>query len=364
MENLERVILYGNMKKKIIWAVVGAVILLFLFFWYLGYKARPEVKVEAVKRGRVQAYLAEDGVVRPENKATLSFKAGGRVIFLADEGQSVKKGQIIGRIDDTEVSAAYRQAQIHYDLAESDYQRDQKLLADGVVSAKQLQLSESAYKVAVQDLAAAKSALDGTVIMSPLNGSVAQSMMEVGEIAAPGVPVINVVDSNKVWLEIQIDETDVAEVKSGTEGILTADAYPDQQFKGYLKEIYPEAEIRKTAGYIRPDEQSKVFRARMEFIDSPTKFRPGMTVYANLPTRSAENVLIVPRLAVVEKDGQTSVFIFKGGQALERKVTTGLKTTEEVEIKEGLKEGDKVITSNISKLKNKTKVKISASRSK
>lgn len=352
------------MKKKIIWGVAGAVILLVLFFWYLGYKGRPEVKVETVKRGRIQAYLAEDGVVRAENKATLSFKAGGRVIFLADEGQAVKKGQVIGRIDDAEVASAYRQAQIQYDLAEGDYQRDQKLLADGVVSTKQFQLSESAYKVAVQGLAAAKAALDGTVIVSPLNGSVAQSLMEVGEIAVPGVPAINVVDSTKVWLEIQIDETDVAEVKAGTEGILTADAYPDKQFKGYLKEIFPEAEIRRTAGYIRPDEQSKVFRARMEFVDSPEKFKPGMTVYANLPTRSADNVLIVPRLAVVDKDGLTFVFILKGGQVLEQAVVTGLKTTDEVEIKDGLKEGDKVITSNLSKIKNKAKVKISASRPK
>jgi len=197
-------------------------------------------------------------------------------------------------------------------------------------------------------------------IVAPIDGVITQVKVNVGEIVPPGIPVITVINMDELWVEIQIDEADIASANLGQDVNLYSDAYLNQTFVGKITWINYKAELKKTGGIIKPDEENKIFRAKVSLPkEAMDKFKPGMTVNVDMLIKEKENALIIPRSAIAQnKRRETVAYVIKGNKAFEALIDVGMKDPANVEILKGLNEGDEVAASNVLELENGVKVKI------
>lgn len=317
-----------NIKRIMVFALILFGII--LFFSTRGKTVK--IETDTVKRSKIASYISTPGVITTK-VADLGIPLGGRIVkTLAKEGDTVKPGQILALLD-------------AYDQANRDYESTKTLFAKGFASRQQLEN--------------AKTIMEGKKIVAPIKGIVTRIGIEEGEIAPPGTPIITVVNLSSPWVEIQIDETDIAEAHIGQSANIISEAFSDQEFKGTLTWINYKTELKKTGGIVRPDEEELVFRAKVSLPeDAIKKIKPGMSVTVDLLIKERQNVLIVPRSSVFQdKKRETSVFLIKNGKAYQTRIEPGIKDPTNVEVLNGLSEKDIIATTNISELQDGIKVK-------
>jgi membrane fusion protein (multidrug efflux system) len=173
-----------------------------------------------------------------------------------------------------------------------------------------------------------------------------------------GDPAIVVINYDQSWAEAQIDEIDIANVKIGDRVKLTSDVYPDKVFDGEIYWIAPRAELRKVGGRIKMDEESYVFPCKIKFLGAHQELMVNMSVNADIVSQRKDNVLLVPREALVSQSDYQTVFRIKNNRALQSKVTIGIRSSASVEALTGVTEGDMLAIFNVAKLKDKGRVKI------
>ncbi|OGC16268.1 hypothetical protein A3J90_00985 [candidate division WOR-1 bacterium RIFOXYC2_FULL_37_10] len=321
-------------KGKKLFILVGILVLLciaYLFFVSRGKTV--SVATDFARVGKIASYISTPGTLTAK-MAELGSSIGGRVIKLnVKEGDKVASGKILATLDS-------------YEQAKLDYESTQELFEQGFASEQQLQN--------------ARTIMENKRIVAPIDGVITQVKVNVGEIVPPGIPVITVINMDELWVEIQIDEADIASANLGQDVNLYSDAYLNQTFVGKITWINYKAELKKTGGIIKPDEENKIFRAKVSLPkEAMDKFKPGMTVNVDMLIKEKENALIIPRSAIAQnKRRETVAYVIKGNKAFEALIDVGMKDPANVEILKGLNEGDEVAASNVLELENGVKVKI------
>lgn len=332
-----------------------------------------EVTVYRVDRGRVEETLTNSraGTVRTRRRAALSPAISGRVVEIgAREGERVREGQVVLRLDDAELRAQstlqdravraaralVREACARAAQAERDLERSRRLREQGILSADGLEQGESAAEVARASCEAARAELeraragtdvatvnlDKTILRAPFDGVVAELRTELGEWISPsppGVaipPVVDLIDPSSTYVSAPLDEVDVARVEVGQIVRVTLDSHPDRELAGRVVRIAPYVEDRS--------EQSRTFEVEVELEDEAfaRRLKPGMTADVEVLLRAREDVLRVPSYALIEG---RRVLVVEGDVLASRPVETGLRNWELVEITGGLSEGESVVVS-------------------
>jgi RND family efflux transporter MFP subunit len=199
---------------------------------------------------------------------------------------------------------------------------------------------------------------DTTRLVAPNDGIVAKINYDEGETVAPGSPTIVVVNYAKSWVEAQIDEIDIANVRMGDKVKITSDVYPDKVYEGEIYWIAPLAELRRVGGRIKMDEESYVFPCKIKFLGKHDELKVNMSVNVDIATKKNDQALIVPREALVSKDDSSLVFKVVKNRVHETKIIIGIRSFTSVEATSGVAEGDIVAVTNVSKLKDRGRVKI------
>ncbi|MDD4179960.1 MAG: efflux RND transporter periplasmic adaptor subunit [Candidatus Margulisbacteria bacterium] len=325
-----------NAKFKIQrWMWVVGVIVLLLVSWF-GYRWWNRdvvmVKTATVAKGVIEEVISSSGVVDAP-VYELGTKLGGKIgVWKVREGDRVRAGQLLAELDS-------------YEQAANDFQRTAKLYEQGVMSK--------------QSYDAAKTMFESSRIISPNAGIVAKIEFDEGETVVPGQMAVTVVNYDKSWIEAQIDEIDIANVKVGDRVKITSDVYPDKVFDGELYWIAPLAELRKVGGRVKMDEESYVFPCKVKFLGNHEDLKVNMSVNVDIATKKNPDALIVPREALISKDDKAYVFVInKFNRAKETKIEIGIRTVSSIEALSGVAAGDQVAVSNVSKLKNRGRVKI------
>src|SRR3989338_1021930 len=198
---------------------------------------------------------------------------------------------------------------------------------------------------------------DTTRIVAPDNGLVAKINFLKGETVVPGSPAIVLVNYDKSWVEAQIDEIDIANVKIGDNVRITSDVYPDKVFMGAIYWIAPLAELRKVGGRVKMDEESYVFHCKIRFLGAHAELKAKMSVNVDISTRRNDSALIVPREALFSADDSTYVYVVKNRRVQKTRITTGLRSFASLEATAGVAAGEIVAVTNVAKLKDKGRVK-------
>ena len=317
-------------NKRLYFSVVGVLIVLLLIDINSVQRSRIPVKSYKLGNGDITVTVAAPGIVKATT-AQMAARTPGRVEWIGvSEGDDVKKGQLLLKLDS-------------YENALKEYRRIAALYNKGFASSQQLE--------------DAKFTLDGTAIRSPINGTVSNIAVQIGEPAVMGDPIVTVTNSKGMSIEIQIDQVDIGGVKNGEEVRVMADAYPDEIFEGKLLFLNNEAELKSVAGRVRPDEEDKVFRGKVELIKPTGKLYHGMNVDTEIVTQTLKDALIMPREGVLSEGDKYYAFLVKYGRAHKKEIKVSLRDSFNVAVTDGLKLDDVVAVTNVAKLKDGSRVK-------
>jgi len=318
--------------------------------------------------------LTASGYVVARRKAAVASKGTGTLVFLGvDEGDRVKKGQVIARLEDSDVVAALQRARENLRVAEADLyeakqtrERMQTLLKQGLVAQAEYDVAEARYKRVVATIDAAKFAVreaevavENTRIVAPFDGTVLKKNADVGEIVAPlagaassKAAVVTIADMSSLEVDADVSEANITRVTPHQACEITLDAYPQQRYPGYVAKIVPTADRAKATVLVKISFRQYDDKVLPEMSAKVAFLAPG----ASASTGTSKLLLTIPAAAVVSDDGREAVFQVKDDHAVEVPVTTGKKFAGLIEITSGLREGDKVIAKADPELKHGAKV--------
>jgi RND family efflux transporter MFP subunit len=319
--------------------------------------------VTTKQAGQAGTLLTGSGYVITEHKyIVIGTKILGQITAEPiEEGQKVKVGDLLARIDDRDYQAQLRQAYADKDLAVANVtlkqqraERLRTLYKEGVQSKDALDDAENQLAVAIAAQNRAESSIDfakfnvsQTVIKSPINGVVLQKYREVGDtinfggtIQAGGgaTDIVQLADLSDLRCEVDINEGDIAKVAMGAPATVIPDAYPDNPFTGKVVKIYPEADRQK--GTVKVE--VRILQPDLKIIKPEMSAK--VTFLSSAPTAKVEApTVLVPKKAIVTEGNSNTVWIIRDGIAHASPVVLGREYQEGVEVKQGLNGGEMVI---------------------
>jgi RND family efflux transporter MFP subunit len=322
---------------------------------------------------QANAVLTASGYVVARRKAAVASKGTGRLVFLGvEEGDKVTKGQVIARLEDADVVAAYGQARQQLKLAEADLydaktslERTRVLLEREMIAQAEYDVALARYQRVTATIEAAKFALreaevavENTRIIAPFNGTVLKKNADVGEIVAPlagaassKAAVVTIADMSSLEVDADVSEANITRVVREQPCEITLDAYPQQRYPGYVANIVPTADRAKATVLVKIKFKEYDQRVLPEMSAKITFLAPGTAVDSD-----SAPVLTVPAAAVANRAGRQVVFQVRDERAAEVAVSVGRKLGGAVEIKSGLREGDKVIAKVDDRIEDGVKV--------
>jgi len=325
--------------------------------------------------------LTASGYVVARRKAVVSAKIQGRLSELrVEEGSVVREGEILAKLESLDYEASVARARAAVQRAEADlgeYRRQLRLSEDlarqKIVSEDQREAAASRVKIAeaqvaqaAADQAFAEAQLQNTVIRAPFGGVVVKKMAEVGESVAPIPPGVNISTSSGAivaladlaTLEVEADvaEANVAKVASGQPAEVTVEAIPDRRYKAVLRQVIPTADRTKATVQVKVTILDKDKDLKPEMSAKVTFLEPEKEQKAE--TAAAQPVVLVPRAAVVTRDGKSTVFLVRDGQAQARAVVLGTERQGQVIVKDGLKGGETIVAKPGEELKHGASVRV------
>lgn len=291
----------------------------------------PRVAVAPAREGVVRQIVQGPGNIASRVPVTVASRITGVVTALyADQGDRVKRGQLIAVLDARDLMANLAAARANLALARSNYQRDLEVFRQGYIAAAAMDSTRTALRAAESTERAAAVAVSYTRIYAPMNGQIIERNAEVGDTLVPGAPIFLMINLHTLWSATRIDETVVGRVRVGDP-----------------------AEIRLRSGPEVPGRVARIGRdadpvtRELEVDVAPTapfpRFANNEETEVRIETGSAQG-LVVPVSALMHNRGTEGVLVAQDGQARFRTVKTGITNGTETVVRQGLRAGDLVLT--------------------
>jgi len=385
------------MSKK--WVIIGSILGVVALVVVLGAisarnKKIPRVTVDKVERQDIVSRVTANGKIQAEKKVELSALVMGQIVNLAvREGDRVRKGDFLLQIDKNKAaaeeasSAAALQASLadrdaakaRLDKARFDFDRTRKNYEAKIVSQAEFQSAQSALETAQADFEAAQRRIEQsratlnsyrdtvtkTTVRSPIDGVVTALPVKEGEVTVigtmnnAGTQLMTISDMSTVEAVLMVDETDVPSVQVAQKAILAIDAYPNHPYDGTVTDVGNSPILPND-----PDLQGLTttsdainFKVKAKVLKPPNTIRPGFSVTADIITGRRAKALTIPLAAVVVRDDpkgertatgqiktQDGVYTLKAGKVAFAPIQTGLSGELRVEVRDGLSDGQQIIT--------------------
>ena len=258
---------------------------------------------------------------------------GGTVEWVGPrEGDEVKKGQLLAKIDVSALKASLDRAKTTFKLADQLFQRRQKLFERTVISKEDLDRSENERSIAYHALRQAQIEHDRGITKSPIDGVVNQCFVDEGEFIDRGRPLVSIVNVDKIKINVNVPELDVRFLKVGRQCMVTIDALPEKKLAGTIDFVA-----------FKADPATKTFWIRVLVDNADHQIRPGMISRVAFLRRIIPDALVAPLFALVDKGGERVIYVEQEGVAQSRTVEIGIIDADKVQITKGLNQGDKLI---------------------
>ncbi len=380
-------------RRKLIYWTLAVISIIVLGFLYAKGFFTPSVQVKVATVTQVypsQAFtvLNASGYVVAQRRSALASKVTGRLIWLGvEEGSPVKKNQVVARLESQDVSATKDQAAANVNVARFNieqaqaelrdatlsFNRNKELLARGVVARQAYDDALARYEKTVAAVAAAEAglkantaALEGatalleyTLIRAPFDAVVLTKDADVGDIVTPlgaaanaKAAVVTIADMNSLEVEADVSESNLSRIRLGQPCEIQLDALPELRFRGEIHMIVPTADRSKATVMVK-----------VRFIDKDSRILPEMSAKVAFLSRLVKSDEQKPRTALhqtalVNQKDRKAVFLVKGEKVVETPVSLGSPMGDMVEVRGGVKLGDRVVLNPSDRLKNDSKIKI------
>ncbi len=428
----------------------------------LANKGVVEVQTGKVARLDLASTVTASGEIKPKTYANVGANAFGKIIKLyVKEGDHVKKGQLLAQIENVQPESDVQSSRASLDASQKDYaasvaavntnradldrakadleqksldyKRAQQLLKDALIPKSDFESRKAAYETSAAGLEQAKArvaqseaqleaakghisqnqaslrrandALSKTTYLAPYDGVITNLPVREGETVVVGIQnslgstLMTVADMSVITAEVQVDETDIVNVKLGQTAEVSIDAIPKKKFKGTVTQIGDNAILRSTgvstAQTTGSSQEAKDFKVVVTLEDPPANLRPGLSTTAKITTATRQNAITIPIQALtirqrgdlVQKKGKDKsavqaaapnspeeqtkakeeiqgVFVIRNGKAEFVPVETGITGTTDIEVTKGLNQGEEIVTGSykiLRTLRNGASVKINNS---
>jgi membrane fusion protein (multidrug efflux system) len=328
---------------------------------------RPETAtpVSAVlpTRASIEEITRTDERIVAENRVEVTTEVLGRCIAVKfEEGDKVKKGQVLVELDKTEQLAQLRQQKAQELQAERDFDRMKKLFAAGIKSEEEYDSVWSSLQQQRETVNQTNEQLAKYTIRAPISGTITTKAVQLGEIVSSGNPIFTVIDPNSFMLTVAIEESELPRLVPGQRALVTVDALGDEIL---------ETKVRRVGQSI--DEASGTVSVILDFAkeDIP-KLRESAFARVQMIMDTHENALLVPKEAIVEENARTFVFVVRELSAEDApsesgepefrvqkiEVSIGLENSDFTEVLDGVNDGDRVVTYGQHTLKSESRIRI------
>jgi RND family efflux transporter MFP subunit len=361
-----------------------------LFFGLRERRVEVEVATVRADKGGRPALLNASGYVTPRRRATIAAKITARVNeMLVEEGMQVEPGQVLARLDDADARARLAAARAERDAtaatladlrvnlanAERDLVRQEELFKRGLIAEQardlirttveslkarlmlareQVDAAEARVKVAQQDV-------ENCTVRAPFAGIVVSKDAQRGEMVSPisagggftRTGIATIVDMQSLEIEVDVNESYIARVRSGQPVTAVLDAYPDWQIPAKVRTVIPTA-----------DRQKATVKVRVAFDQLDPRILPDMgvkvTFLGDEPSPSAvAGRVLVPRTALKEEGGAAAVFVYRDGRLERRAVRLGQARGSEHEVTAGLADGEQIVVTGVTELRDGQRARVS-----
>ncbi len=338
------------------WLLLGAVAVVgagAAAYFLAGRGLRPKkvdvVTASVVTQGQATTVLSATGYVEAERKADLSPKITSRITELnVTEGTRVKKGDIIARLDSTDLDAQLAEAKANWVNAQAELDRQKTLFGQGLSTKASLDAATATEAANRARTRYVEALLDYTVIRAPFTGVITAKRSFVGEAVSPfgsspsgggsGGAIATIVDFPSLYVGADVNEANLSKLSKDQPAEITLDAVPDKTFHGKLRQIVPAA-----------DRQKATVRVKVAFLDADDRVLPDLSArvaFTTEPTQGKDtrSRVVIPKGALTTVDGKTGVFRVVDGRARFTPVTAGGDVQGQVEVTQGLQGGERLIS--------------------
>ena len=273
------------------------------------------------------------GSIEPWSTLELTAKVSGAIAeVLAEEGDEVKAGDVLARIEEDDYRIALQRAEAQYNLAKANFERDKAVFSKGVIPVAELQSKETHLLTAKADLDNARLQLSRCTIIAPIDGVVRRLDAKVGLFLSVADPVGQLLQIDKVKAVVGIPESDIAAVRPIDEIDVSLQALDNQVVTGIKHFLSPS-----------PDSTARLYKMELKLDNTSRAILPGMFVRADVVKRSVSNAIAIPFYSVISRNDEQFVFVEENGVARKREVKLGIMENWMVEVTSGLTAMDRLV---------------------
>jgi len=293
------------------------------------------IQVAITKREALGGSFITTGSFSPSRQVIISTESAGKIINISvDEGRFVQQGQLLARMEYKTLEADVKSATANLNKLETDKERFANLVKTGGVTQAQLDEINLGYINAESRLINAKERLKDTYLTAPFAGYVNKRFIENGEYIASGKEAFEIVDLTKMKMVVNVTEDQVLRVNQARQIKVSADVYPDVNYEARVKFVGATADTNLN------------FPVELQITNVKDKpLRGGMFGRATFELPASETSLIIPRSALLGSIENAQIYVVSGDSVMLRSIVIGRLFSNNVEVLEGLNEGDKVVIS-------------------
>lgn len=368
-------------KKKsnaTLFIILGVIVVVVILFFILksAFTSAPVVDTSTVMLvypSQANQMLVASGYVVAQRKAAVASKGTGRLEALNfHEGDQVKKGQVIARIESDDIQAAISQAKANLEMGKAltqqakaeltdasvNFDRAKSLIKEGSISQMEFDMAEARFKratAAVESgeagakayaaaVRAAEVQMENTLIRAPFDGTILTKNADVGEVVAPfgasissKSAVVTMADMSSLEVEADVSESNIQKIKSDQPCEITLDAFPEKRYRGIVNKIVPTVDRAKAT-----------VMTKVRFLDRDERVLPEMSAKVAFLSEAVKEAEQKPKVginpaALLEENGKKFVFILKGNRIVKREVRLGVSLGSAIEVVSGVTVGDQVV---------------------
>jgi len=311
------------------------------------------VRTATVVEGPVVRRTSVSGQVRPIRRVFVNSQMSAEVRAVrVEEGDRVRAGDLMIRLDDRDARADLAAAEARYEVAKTAYERAEALVEADIITEADFEQERTAYASAESELERARTRMSYTEVRAPVSGTVTEKTVEMGTVVGVQDRLFAIDDLSTLVVRTRISELDVVHLEVGERVEVQLDAFPGRRLEGRIRRIFPAA-----------DAETRLVPVEVQLVDAdPSEVRPGFLARVSFELRMRRSAPLVPAGAVTGPETGQMVFVVEDGRAGRREIETGLESDGWLEVVDGLRPGEEVVVAGLQGLREGDRVRRSGSR--
>ncbi len=310
------------------------------------------VETTVAATGDISSYILLSSNLETEEMTDVFSRVQGLIEKISvEEGDYVKKGQLLIRLEPDELALREARARVDYEQEKNLYERKQAMFDKQLLSKEEFETAGFGVEAKNILWQEARLNLEHTQITAPISGYIGERLRRPGDRIQPSDKLFTIVNNQEMIAVVHVPEKEVGVVRKGQKAFVTSQHLSGSEFPGWIKRVSPVV-----------DPQSGTFKVTIGIRNQENRLRPGMFVNAHIITDVHQNTVLIPKTAVIYENENIHVFVVRDGKAAKVILQPGYQDYEKIESLDGIAAGEKIIVVGQAGLKDQAGVNIVAER--